>query len=97
RDLPIRAAVVTPTDEAPDERVVVIVLHHITTDEWSDRPFRRDLTEAYLARVAGRAPAWAPLAVQYADFTLWQRSLLGDPADPTSRHVRQLEHWRRVL
>ncbi|HEY8547646.1 MAG TPA: amino acid adenylation domain-containing protein, partial [Acidimicrobiales bacterium] len=93
RDLPIRAAVV----RAGDARVVVVVLHHIATDEWSDRPFLRDLTQAYEARAQGRAPEWDPLPVQYADFTLWQRALLGDPADPTSRHARQLDHWRRVL
>ena len=94
RDLPIRASVVTAE---PDERIVVIVLHHITTDEWSDRPFLRDLTEAYLARCAGREPAFTPLPVQYADYTLWQQELLGDPADPASQHSRQLEHWRTVL
>ncbi|MDD9371945.1 MAG: condensation domain-containing protein, partial [Acidimicrobiales bacterium] len=93
RDLPVRLTVV----EAGDERVIVVVLHHITTDEWSDRPFLTDLTTAYLARTAGAAPAWEPLPVQYADYTLWQRDLLGDPADPASLHARQLDHWRTAL
>ncbi|WP_395366318.1 amino acid adenylation domain-containing protein [Streptomyces sp. YH02] len=93
-ELPVRATVV---EVAPDEHVVVLLLHHITTDEWSDRPFLRDLTTAYTARLAGAAPDWEPLPVQYADYALWQRKLLGDPADADSLAARQLEHWRTAL
>ncbi|MGW1931815.1 amino acid adenylation domain-containing protein, partial [Streptomyces sp. NPDC001919] len=93
-ELPIRATV---AEVAPDDYVVVLLLHHITTDEWSDRPFLRDLTTAYTARLAGTAPDWEPLPVQYADYALWQQRLLGDPADPASLAARQLEHWRTVL
>ncbi|WP_328490226.1 non-ribosomal peptide synthetase [Streptomyces zaomyceticus] len=93
-ELPIRATVV---EVAPDAHVVVLLLHHITTDEWSDRPFLRDLTTAYTARLGGTAPDWEPLPVQYADYALWQQKLLGDPADADSLAARQLEHWRTAL
>ncbi|MEW2635626.1 amino acid adenylation domain-containing protein [Streptomyces sp. NPDC048389] len=93
-ELPLRATVV---ELAPEDHVVVLLLHHITTDEWSDRPFLRDLATAYAARVAGSAPDWEPLPVQYADYALWQQRLLGDPADADSLAARQLEYWRTTL
>ncbi|MFB6393031.1 amino acid adenylation domain-containing protein [Polymorphospora lycopeni] len=93
-ELPVR---LTIARLAPDEHVVVILLHHVTTDEWSDGPFLRDLGVAYAARLGGTAPDRPPLPVQYADYTLWQRELLGDPADPASRAARQLAFWRETL
>ncbi|MFI5532892.1 amino acid adenylation domain-containing protein [Kitasatospora sp. NPDC051853] len=93
-ELPLRASVLEIDRE---DRVVVLLLHHITTDEWSDRPFLRDLTTAYAARRAGRAPEWAPLPVQYADHALWQQELLGADDDPESLAAVQLAYWKRTL
>ncbi|GKQ36017.1 non-ribosomal peptide synthetase [Streptomyces sp. A012304] len=94
-ELPLRATVI---EVAPQEHVVVVLLHHITTDEWSDRPFLRDLAAAYAARLdTAAAPDWEPLAVQYADYALWQQRLLGDPAETESLAARQLEYWQSVL
>ena len=52
---------------------------------------------AYASRCAGRAPGWAPLAVQYVDYTLWQRAQLGDLADSDSRIAAQLAYWEQAL
>ncbi|MGP3980107.1 amino acid adenylation domain-containing protein [Streptomyces sp. KR80] len=93
-ELPLRATIVEVT---PEDHVAILLLHHITTDEWSDRPFLRDLAAAYAARRSGSAPTWEPLPVQYADYALWQQRLLGDPADPKSLAARQLEYWRTTL
>ncbi|MEV3988477.1 amino acid adenylation domain-containing protein [Streptomyces sp. NPDC049837] len=93
-ELPLRATIV---EVGPEDHVVVLLLHHITTDEWSDRPFLRDLATAYAARKSGSAPEWEPLPVQYADYALWQQRLLGDPADAQSLAARQLEYWRTTL
>jgi amino acid adenylation domain-containing protein len=94
RDVPLRVRLFT---SGPEESVLVLLLHHVATDGWSTRPLLRDLTTAYRARLDGRAPGWEPLPVQYADYTLWQRDMLGDPDDPDSVAAEQLGHWRAAL
>uniref|UniRef100_UPI003F495FFE amino acid adenylation domain-containing protein n=1 Tax=Streptomyces chartreusis TaxID=1969 RepID=UPI003F495FFE len=94
REIPVRASLLSAAD---DDHVLLVLLHHIATDEWSTGPLRADLDSAYRARVAGSGPEFAELPVQYADFALWQRDLLGDPADVGSAAARQAEHWRTAL
>ncbi|MYU07840.1 amino acid adenylation domain-containing protein [Streptomyces sp. SID8366] len=94
RQAPLRAALFRP---APGTHVLLLVTHHIASDGWSLGPLARDLALAYRARHAGRAPDRPELPVQYADYTLWQRALLGDPDAPDSLHSRQLAHWRKEL
>ena len=57
----------------------------------------RDLGVAYASRCAGQAPGWAPLPVQYVDYTLWQRAQLGDLDDSESLIAAQLAYWEQAL
>ncbi|WP_254716157.1 non-ribosomal peptide synthetase [Actinomadura sp. WMMB 499] len=93
-DLPVRAALLRVTGS---EWVFVLAMHHHAVDEWSFPLLLSDLSTAYRARLEGARPAWEPLPVQYADYAVWQREVLGDAADPESELARHLDHWREVL
>ena len=93
-EIPLRATLFR-VDE--DEYVLVAVMHHIAADGWSLRPLAVDLGMAYARRCAGQAPDWADLAVQYADYTLWQRAQFGDLDDSGSRIAAQLAYWEGAL
>jgi amino acid adenylation domain-containing protein len=92
--LPVHAEVLSVS---PEDNVLVLLTHHIASDGGSIAPMARDLAHAYAARLEGGAPDWAPLPVQYADYTLWQRAALGLETDPTSLLASQSEFWRRTL
>ncbi|MFF1947061.1 amino acid adenylation domain-containing protein, partial [Rhodococcus qingshengii] len=80
-----------------DEHVLVFVVHHISTDGFSMGPLTRDVMTAYYARTNGQAPTWTPLPVQYADYSLWQREVLGSEDDPQSVIAQQITYWAQAL
>ena len=93
-EIPLRARLFRVADE---EHVLVAVVHHIAADGWSLSVLAADVGVAYGARCAGRAPGWVDLAVQYVDYTLWQREQLGDLADHHSPIAAQLGYWEEAL
>ena len=93
-ELPWRAVLWTVS---PGGHVLMIVMHHIAGDGWSMGVLARDLGTAYAARSTGQAPGWAALPVQYADYAIWQRDVLGLEDDPDSVAALQLGYWRQAL
>ncbi|HEY0022712.1 MAG TPA: non-ribosomal peptide synthase/polyketide synthase [Longimicrobium sp.] len=83
-----------------EEHVLLLTMHHIVSDGWSMGVLFRELFTLYesfspasgAAPTASTAPPLPPLAVQYADFAVWQRGWLqGDVLQ------RQLDWWRERL
>jgi mycobactin peptide synthetase MbtE len=87
---PFRAALLT----TPEQTVVSLVMHHIAGDHWSAGVLFTDVLTAYQARGAGQSPSWAPLPVQYADYAIWEASVLDDSGGIAAP---QRDYWIRQL
>jgi amino acid adenylation domain-containing protein len=75
-----------------NDHALVIKIHHLVTDGWSQRLFWEELGAYFAASLKG-APAELPkLPVQYRHFAEWQRSWLGLPAAEEQRG-----YWRAKL
>ncbi len=61
---------------AERDHILIRTMHHIASDGWSEGVFNQELTLLYQAFCEGRENPLRPLAVQYADFALWQRQWL---------------------
>ncbi|MCD2104700.1 amino acid adenylation domain-containing protein [Rhodococcus erythropolis] len=85
-DPPVRVALF---QVSPDEHVLAVVVHHIAADARSLEVLVRDFTAAYIARTEQQAPQWSPLALEYSDYTAWQRES-GIPDTVSS-------YWKQAL
>uniref|UniRef100_UPI000A848EE0 non-ribosomal peptide synthetase n=1 Tax=Millisia brevis TaxID=264148 RepID=UPI000A848EE0 len=94
REIPFRIRVF---ELSPDDVAVAMVVHHISADGVSFGPLSRDLMAAYTSRADGRAPDWQPLPIRYADYSVWQREVLGSEEDPESLASEQIGYWKRRL
>lgn len=76
----------------PEEHVLVITVHHILADAWSQSIIQQDLWSIFEALTEGREPALAPLEIQYSDFTTWQREWLA-----SAEARKHLDFWTKQL
>ena len=74
------------------EYVLLLTMHHIVSDGWSIGVFISELSALYSAFRTGEPSPLPPLAIQYADFTVWQRQWLRGEVLET-----QLNYWRSQL
>jgi amino acid adenylation domain-containing protein/FkbM family methyltransferase len=73
----LRAALLLLESGDRGDHLALFTMHHIVSDGWSMGILIRELTLLYGAAAAGAPSPLPPLAVQYPDFTLWQRQRLG--------------------
>ncbi|HYP26889.1 MAG TPA: amino acid adenylation domain-containing protein, partial [Blastocatellia bacterium] len=77
---------------AEDEHVLLLMMHHIISDEWSIGVLLTEIATLYEAHTAGRSPELPALPVQYGDFAAWQQKWLEGEA-----FEKQLSYWRQQL
>ncbi len=94
KDVPWRCDLFGLSDK---EHVLHLRVHRILADDDSLDVFFRDLAAAYGARREGRVPERAPLALQFADYAIWERRLLADEDEPGSLTNEQVGFWRDNL
>lgn len=75
-----------------EEHILLIVMHHIVSDDWSKGVMFRELSALYKAFSAGKPSPLAELPIQYADFAVWQRQWLQEKAAD-----EQLSYWKKQL
>ena len=89
RDLMVRSVLVRLDEQ---DWVFLVLMHHIASDDWSWRVFCSEVATIYGAMVANRKVELPAPALQYADFSAWQKDWLrGDLLR------KQLTYWRNQL
>lgn len=74
------------------EHLLLLTVHHIVTDGWSNGVLIAELCACYTAFVTGKNPSLPELPIQFADYADWQHKRLA--ADDFSW---QREYWRQQL
>ncbi len=74
------------------EHALLLTLHHIVSDGWSESILLKELSVLYAAFRSGESDPLPALAVQYADYAVWQRQWLAGEALQL-----QTEYWQRQL
>ncbi|MEH2199893.1 non-ribosomal peptide synthetase [Nostoc sp.] len=75
-----------------NEYVLLLSVHHIAFDGWSEGILWRELTALYKAFSTGKPSPLPELPIQYADFAVWQRQWLQGQVMDT-----QLNYWKQQL
>jgi amino acid adenylation domain-containing protein len=75
-----------------EDHILLLTMHHIISDGWSIGILTKELTALYEAFTQGQQSPLPDLAIQYADYAVWQREWLqGEVLE------KQLSYWRQQL
>jgi amino acid adenylation domain-containing protein/non-ribosomal peptide synthase protein (TIGR01720 family) len=75
-----------------DQHVLLLTIHHIISDGWSEEILLQELVTLYRAFVENKPSPLPELPIQYADFAQWQRQQLqGEILE------KSLRYWREEL
>ncbi len=75
-----------------DDHVLMVTLHHIIADGWSLHHFNEELLYFYDAFSKGQNPNLEPLAIQYADYSVWLSQQM-----TAGRFDAQRSYWHENL
>ncbi|WP_460860477.1 condensation domain-containing protein, partial [Rheinheimera gaetbuli] len=77
---------------AAEEHYLLVTMHHIASDGWSEGILIKEFSMLYSAYMSGQDNPLPSLAIQYADYANWQQNwLTGEILD------KQLNYWQRTL
>ncbi len=71
---------------------LTLVIHHIASDGWSESILLNEFVSIYSALEKNEEINLSPLALQYSDYTIWQRTYLDDKL-----LNKQLDYWKSNL
>ena len=77
---------------APLEHLLLVTVHHIVSDGWSNAIFTRDLCAFYSAFLQDSPASLPELPIQFADYAEWQQTQLTD-----DNFAAQRAYWRQKL
>ena len=89
KDFMVRASVISL---GHDEQLLLMTMHHIASDGWSMSVFVKELKDLYEAKREAREALLPELRLQYADYSIWQRS-----SSNQEIILHKLEYWKKKL
>jgi len=91
-DLMVRASYITTKHGIGEEGVLLFNMHHIASDGWSIGILINEFTTRYQAIQNNQPNPFTPLAIQYADYAIWQKKWLAE-----NILEKQLTYWKKQL
>ncbi|MCJ8270157.1 MAG: condensation domain-containing protein, partial [Psychrosphaera sp.] len=77
---------------AEQQWFLIVNIHHIATDGWSQEILRREFVHLYLHHSRGTVGLLPPLTLQFADYAQWERDFF--QGDVLTSH---LQYWQQKL